>query len=93
MSVIALCILSNQNEVSQKEAEKIRRAVKKAFPESRLKVVIDPKFDRQTGFPEVEEENFVMFRTYDVNCSIWAEYDRHVSSVQVPGNIETIGLN
>jgi hypothetical protein len=82
---IALVIFPNQNEVSKSEIEKIRRTVKKDFPAASLNVYANEKaeslIDRETGFPDVKEDQFMVFETTDVNNSIVARIDQNRSTL------------
>jgi len=82
---IALVIFPNQNEVSKSEIEKIRRTVKKDFPDASLKVyaneAAENSIDSETGFPDVNEDQFMVFETSDVNYSISASLDQNRSTV------------
>lgn len=82
---IALVIFPNQNEVSKSEIEKIRRTVKKDFPAASLKVYANETakslIDRETGFPDVNEDQFMVFETFDVNYSISARLDQGRSTL------------
>jgi len=82
---IALVIFPNQNEVSKSEIEKIRRAAKKDFPAASLKVYANEAaenlIDRKTGLPDVNEDQFMVFETSDVNYSVSARLDQSRSTV------------
>ena len=79
---IALVICPNQNDVSKSGIDKIRRTVKKDFPKSSLKIYANEKavFD-ENGFPDVKEDEFIVFETRDVNYIISATLELNRSTV------------
>lgn len=82
---IALVIFPNQNDVSKSSIEKIRRMVKKDFPTASLKIyandTAEDLIDRQTGIPDVNEDEIMVFETSDVNYVISARLDPNRSTV------------
>jgi hypothetical protein len=86
MKSIALVILPNQNEVSKSEIERIRRAVKRDFPESRLKIYANDDAEnldrtKYQGFPDVNEDDVMVFETSDSNYSISASLQQNYSTI------------
>jgi hypothetical protein len=90
MKTLALIITANQNEVSKKEIEKIRKVIKKEFPDYRLKVIAN--YDREESEKLASKcDQQIVFNTKDINYKIWAEYVDFVSTLMVEN--ETIALN
>ena len=84
---LAVIIFPNQNEVSTSEIAKIRRTVKKSFPEYRLRVYANEKAylcieEQGISFPK--EARQIIFTTSDVNGEVGAAVDHQNSTVSVP---------
>lgn len=89
--ILNIVVHANQNEVTKGEAEKIRRKVKKQFPESRIKMHIN--MDRE--YAENLEGDKITYATKDVNyiVSAFAIEFPEVTNVPVDYDIMDIKLN
>ena len=94
MKTLAVIVIKNQNEINPKEKEKIRRAVKKEFQNFKIKMIVNEHWSDAEEIAD-ECDHHLTFRTYDVNCHIWAVYQREESTLIFDGedHSETIALN
>ncbi len=92
---ITAIVLPNQNQISKSESEKIRRAIKKDFPEAQVKIRTNERAEKilERGVPE---GHYMVFEThdvnYDVNYDVWASLDCHRSSIE-GRNTHVVALN
>jgi hypothetical protein len=84
MKSIAIIVKDNQNPVSKTQMEKIRRTVKKEFPDRRLKMYDADNVERddENGWPIVTEDDTMIFDTYDVNYHVCATFENFGSSIE-----------
>jgi hypothetical protein len=66
--VLNICVHANQNEVTRKEGEKIRRKVKLFFPDYRLRLHLNVS----RAFAEKLEGDKITFFTSDINYIVSA---------------------
>lgn len=64
--IINVCVHPNQNEITKREGEKIRRIVKRFFPDYRVKMNLNVS----KKFAEDLEGNKITFSTTDVNYNV-----------------------
>lgn len=69
---VGIFLYANQNPVSAKEADKVRRIIKNEYPDLRVRTI------RNMRFWEAENEagkyDYVLhYNTYDTNGRVWAE--------------------
>ena len=91
MKTLNIIVHRNQNEVNKSEAEKIRRKVKKHFPEYRLKMYINEGRE----YAEALDGNKITFATSDKNYRVEAFIINfvEVTNTYCPEDIRTIKLN
>lgn len=81
---IAVIVFANQNPVSKREAERIRRAVKKEYPDYSLRVIANET-------PEMAEakaakyDYVIAFDTHDINYDVWASFNPFLSTLDFEG--------
>ena len=82
METLAIVIFKNQNEVSKKEAEKIRCLIKKEYPGMRMRTIRNKKYSEVLDIIDKNSYEYVLYyNTYDRNGKVKAELIWEISNI------------